>query len=177
MLRYFETLGPSSSLSLKLLTFKLVMLMALTRPSRSANLASLQLDRRRYKPEGVVFLPATLAKQSSQGRVLREFFFPSFPHNDILCPVEILKQYEKSTAVLQPKDVNKLFVAIKKPHQPVASCTIARWLKETLRLAGIDVSIFSGHSVRGASTSAAAGAGATMNDIMQVADWSSESVF
>ena len=59
----------------------------------------------------------------------------------------------------------------------MASCTIARWLKETLRLAGIDVSIFSGHSVRGASTSAASGAGVTMNDIMQAADWSYELVF
>ena len=177
VLRYFESLGPSTSLSLKLLTFKLVMLMALTRPSRSADLASLQLDRQHYKPEGVVFLPATLAKQSSQGRLLREFFFPSFPHNTTLCPVETLKLYERCTAALRPKDTNKLFVAIKKSHQLVASCTIARWLKETLRLAGIDVSIFSGHSVRGASTSAAAGAGVTMNDIMQAADWSSESVF
>ena len=56
----------------------------------------------------------------------------------------------------------------------VASCTIAIWLKKTLRLAGIDVSIFPGHSVRSASTSAAAAAGVTMNDIMQAADWSSE---
>ena len=45
VLRYFESLGPSMSLSLKLLTFKLVMLMALTRPSHLADLASLQLDR------------------------------------------------------------------------------------------------------------------------------------
>ena len=43
-----------------------------------------------------------------------------------------------------------------------------------LKLAGSEVS---GHSVRGASTSAAAGAGATMNDIMQAANWSTESVF
>ena len=68
-------------------------------------------------------------------------------------------------------------MAIKKPHNPVASCTIASWLKETLRLAGLDESIFSGHSVRGASMSAAAGAGVTMTDIMQAADWSTESVF
>ena len=59
----------------------------------------------------------------------------------------------------------------------MASCTIARWLKDTLRLAGIDVSIFSGHSVRGASVSAAAGAGVKMSEIMQAADWSTESVF
>ena len=173
VLRYIEDLGPSASLSLKLLTLKLVMLMALTRPSCSADLASLQLDRRHYKPEGIAFLTAVLAKQSSQGRTLRKFFFPSFPENDTLCPVETLHHYERSTAALWPKGINKLYVAIQKPHQPVASCTIAKWLKEILRLAGIDVSIFSGHSVRGASTSAAAGAGITMKDIMQAADWSS----
>ena len=54
-------------------------------------------------------------------------------------------------------------------HKPMASCTIARWLKETLTLAGIDMSIFSGHLERGTSVSAAAGARVTMNDIMQAA--------
>jgi len=177
VLQYLDGLGPSASLSLKHLTFKLVMLLGLTRPSRSADLASLQLDRRRFKPEGVEFLPSSLAKQSSQGRVLREFFFPSFPHNPNLCPVETLRHYESATYELRPKDTTSLFVAIVKPHKPVASCTIARWLRETLKLAGIDVSIFAGHSVRGAATSAAAGSGVTMSDIMQAADWSSESVF
>ena len=99
--------------------------MCLTRPSRSADLASLQLDRRQYKPEGVIFLPSALAKQSSQGRELREFFFPSFPHNNTLCPVETLHCYERATASLRPEDTSKLFVAIVKPHKPVASCTIA----------------------------------------------------
>ena len=47
------------------------MFLGLTRPSRSADL---QLDRHRYKPEGVEFLPLALAKQSCRGRVLREFF-------------------------------------------------------------------------------------------------------
>ena len=41
----------------------------------------------------------------------------------------------------------------------------------------IDVSIFAGHSAKRAATSAAAGSGVTMNDIMQAADWSSQSVF
>ena len=177
VLQYLEGLGPSDALFLKQLTFKLTMLMCLTRPSRSADLASLQLDRHQYKPEGVVFLPAALAKQSSQGRVLREFFFPSFPHNNAICPVETLRHYERATASLRPKDTSKLLVATVKPHKPVASCTIARWLRETLRLAGIDVSIFAGHSTRGASTSAAAGAGITTADIMKAADWSTESVF
>lgn len=117
----------------QLLTFKLVMLLSLTRPSRLADLAALQLDRCRYMPEGVAFLPATLAKQSSQGRVLRKFIFPFFPlHTNLRM---------SCGNNLQP-DSSKLFVAIKKPHKPVASCTITRWLKKTLKLAGIDVSIF-----------------------------------
>ena len=40
VLQYLEGIGPSTSLSLKFLTFKLAMLLALTRPSRSANLAA-----------------------------------------------------------------------------------------------------------------------------------------
>ena len=149
------------------------MLMDLTRPTCSADLASLQLDRQCYKPECAVYLPATLARQSSQGRILRDFSSqPS--HNDTLSPVEILRQYERATAGLHLKDTDKLFVAIRKSHQQVVSCTIVRWLKETLKLAGTDASIF---SVRGALTSAAAGAGITMNNIMQAADWSCESVF
>ena len=81
------------------------------------------------------------------------------------------------TSSLRPRNTNKLLVAIVKPHKPVASCTIARWLRETLRLAEIDASIFAGHSTRGASTSAAAGAGNTTADIMKAADRSTESVF
>lgn len=88
--------------------------------------------------------------------------------------METWRQYEAATTTLWG-DSSKLFVTIKKPHKPVASGTIAHWLKETLKLAGIDVSLFSGHYARGASTSAAAGA--TMNDTMQAADWSTESVF
>jgi len=66
-------------------------------------------------------------------------------------------------------------VAIVKPHQAVTSSTIARWLKQLLQAAGVDISTFTSHSVRGASSSAAAGAGMTVNDILKAADWCSES--
>ena len=168
--------GDTNSLSLKLLTFKLVMLMSLARPSRSSDLASLCIDNYHYMPEGVTFLPSSLAKQSRQGKPLTDFFFASFPDNNQLCPVETLRQYLRITASLR-KETNRLFVAIVKPHKPVAPCTIARWLKEVLKLSGIDVNIFTAHSTRGASSSAAASAGITINDILKAADWSTESVF
>ena len=167
VLHYLENLGPSASLSLKPLTFTLTMLLALTRPSHSADMASLQIDHQQFSPEGVEFLPAALAKQSRQGKPLKEFIFPSFPHNSELCPVETLKQYEAATSTLRPHNVSNLIVALVKPHKPVSSATLARCLREVLRLARIDVSVFSGHSVQGALTSAAAGAGITTNDILK----------
>lgn len=52
VLRYLKGLGPTESLSLKLLTYKLVMLLALTRPSQSADFVSLDVSMRRFIPEG-----------------------------------------------------------------------------------------------------------------------------
>ena len=48
-------------------------------------------------------------------------------------------------------------------------------VKENVKVS-ICLSIVSGHSVRGASTSAAAGADVTVNEIMQAIDWSRVSV-
>ena len=63
----------TTSLSLKLLSFKLVMLLCLARPSRSADLASLCIDKYQFKPEGILFLPAKLYKQSRQGKPLTDY--------------------------------------------------------------------------------------------------------
>jgi hypothetical protein len=124
----------------------------------------------------VVFLPTGLAKQSRQGKPVATFFYPSFPSNSLLCPVTTLKAYEERTANVRGTET-KLFLAIIKPNKAVASSTIARWLKSLLQAAGIDISIFSAHSVRGASSTTAANMGITTNDILKAADWSSESVF
>jgi len=92
----------------------------------------------------VVFLPAALANQSRQGKPLTELFSPTFL---TVWNSQTLKQYEALTASLRPRDVTKLFISLVKPHNPVTSATIVRWLSEVLKLAGVDPSIFSGHSV------------------------------
>ena len=75
------------------------------------------------------------------------------------------------------KESDQLFVAIIKAHRPVACCIIAQWLKEVLKLSGVDVSMFTAHSTRSVSASAAANSGVTTIDILKAADWSTESVF
>ena len=64
MMSYINDLGENDKPSLSDLTVKTVMLLALSRPSRSADLANLDIQFRNYTPEGVVFAPSALTKQS-----------------------------------------------------------------------------------------------------------------
>ena len=49
-----------------------------------------------------------------------------------------------------------------KPHKPVSSSTLGRWIKTVMTDSGIDTSLFKPHSVRGASTSALYQRGASL---------------
>jgi len=181
VLQYIKGLGANKDLSLKQLTMKTVMLLALTRPSRSADLSKLDLQMRSFKSNGVVFQPAHLAKQSRSSKPMADFFFTSFAGDSTICPVTTLRAYEERTerfrADLPCDSRSKLFLSFIGQHTPVSSSTIARWLKCFMAEAGIDTSIFKAHSIRGASCSTAAGAGVTTKDILDAADWSSEGTF
>ena len=78
VLTHITSWGETESLSLKQLSWKTAMLLALTCPSRSADLSPINLVGGRYKPNGVVVFPTSLAKLLRQGKPLSEFFFPSF---------------------------------------------------------------------------------------------------
>ena len=56
-----------------------------------------------------------------------------------------------------------------KSHKPVISCSISRWIKETLSDAGVHTEMFKGHSTRAASTSATSVKGDSASDIMALA--------
>ena len=71
------------------------MLLALTRPCRGEDLAALELSNRKYIPEGAVFSPSHLSKQSRPSHHGVEFFFPYFKDEILLCPVQTLKVYEQ----------------------------------------------------------------------------------
>ena len=173
---YIRASGDNISLFLQDLSHKLAMLMALTRPStRSADLAKLDLHFRSYSVECATFHPSALSKQSRQQKHGTEFF-PCFLTEDLLCPVLAFKEYENHTKQLRGMHTS-LFLSVTKPHKPVTSSTIARWLKILLGKAGVNTEIFKAHSMTSASSSAAAAAGITTGDILKVADGSTEAVF
>ena len=152
VLTYIKSLGNNEGLSLKLLSLKLVTLLALTAPDRSSDLAKKDLRFRVYYPEGVSFRLPGLSKTSKPGDSPKSSFHASFGENKDLCPVSCLKCYETNTKEFRSTDINqnnKLFLSYISPHNPVTSSTLARWIKNMLQLAGIDTGIFSAHSIRG----------------------------
>jgi len=131
----------------------------------------------RVLPDGVQFNPVCLSKQSRPSRPLKPFKFPSFSSDKRLCPKETLQAYLARTESLRGEGNDKLLLSYVKPHSPISSSSVARWITTLLKSAGIDTDTFKSHSVRSASATAAASAGITTNQIMDAADWRSESVF
>ena len=174
---YITTLGDNHSLSLKSLSLKLVVLLALTRPSRSSDLSNLSLKSMRILPDGVQFNPVCLLKQFCPSRPLKPFTFPSFSANKLLHPKETVQAYVAKTESFRGEGKDKLLLSYVQPHNPICSSSVARWIVTILKLVGIDTATFKSHSVRSASATAAASAGITTNQIMEATDWRSESVF
>ena len=84
-------------------------------------------------------------------------------------PVEI---YLKRTESLRG-EVSQLRISYIKQNHRVTPPNVTQWT--TQAAAGIDSAIFNGHSVRGASTSAAAIVCITTNEILEAVDQSSDS--
>ena len=95
----------------------------------------------------------------------------------------VLSLFCVSTFKKQPRQVSNLrspkplFVTSRKPIRRAKPGTISHWVKDTLRLAGINTEVFSAHSTRGVSTSWTATRGVLIGDILRAANWSSRSTF
>ena len=98
VLKYLISLSPAPFLSLKKLTLKLVMIMAIIKASRADLLHKLDLQYRVYKQDGVLFRVPQLTKTGKPSKPPIEVFFPGFPQDRRLCVVDYLKNYERKTA-------------------------------------------------------------------------------
>ena len=83
-----------------------------------------------------------------------EIKFPVYENANI-CPVKLFKQHIDVTKSITGSR-NCLFITTSKPYRPASKDTPARWIKLVLHDAGIDMTIFTPHSIRSASTSKAA---------------------
>ena len=118
-----------------------------------------------------MFQTTSLLKQSRRGHHLAPIELMAHPGNSKLCIVAVLREYLARTQDLR-KDQDQLLLSYQKPLHPITKDTLARWLRDILSKSGMDTKLFSAHSTRSASTSAAARCGLPVDVIMKVAGWS-----
>ena len=176
VLDYLAKFGLPEKLSLKNLTLKVVMLMALLSGQRRQTLHTLSIDCMQISSDKCVFFINSLLKTSRPGKHLACLEFQAYAPDVSLCIVKHFQHYLKRTEVLRG-DVKQFFVSYTKPHKAVSPDTVSRWIKTTLAGAGIDTSKYGAHSTRSASTSAAKGNSISIATIMKSAGWSQESTF
>lgn len=174
VLNYLSLLSQNNSLSLENLSKKLVTLLAIATAHRVQTLSLIKLSNiYQYSDKMLIKIP-DLIKTSRVGLNQPILCLPFFTEKPELCPGQALLAYIDKTKLIR-SNCDQLFITFKKPHKHVSSQTISRWIKETLNKSGIDTSIFTAHSTRHASTSAASRLGVNIDVIRKAAGWSETS--
>lgn len=176
VLDYLKTLPPLEELSLKDITHKTVLLVALLSGQRCQTVHALTVSGMRITNDTVHFEIAKLLKTSKPGRHQGHLEFKSYPVDERLCVVTCLRQYLKLTEPIRTGH-DPLWLSYTKPFKPVSRDTVSRWIKNVLEKAGVNTKVFSAHSTRAAATSAACSNNVSINTIMDAAGWSRESTF
>ena len=175
VLVYLRKLSPVKTLSLKDLTFKLVMLLALTCVTGVQTLHLLSLDSMDKNRSSFSFRIEENLKQSRPGYTNPMLNVKSYPVDRRLCPLLVLNEYLFRTK--HRRKSQYLLVSYIKPHDRITTSTISRWIRIVLQRSGIDITKFKAHSVRAAATSKAFNKQIPVQDIMKSAGWTLESTF
>lgn len=178
VLQYIGSMGNSQELSLKDLTLKLVMLVALTTAQRGQSLHLLDTQNMVQEETAYTFMLNSNLKQSKPGRSTSELVIKlnAYPHDRNLCVVNACSVYLERTKLLRGSE-SRLFITHQKPHKTASRDTIRRWIQQMMIKAGIDINVYKPHSVRSAAASKAKAANASLVEIMQTAGWSSAATF
>ena len=75
------------------------------------------------------------------------------------------------------KNKIQLLLSYIQPHKQVVPSTISGWLKNILKSSGINVSLFTAHSTRLATTSKESASGLSMIEILERGTWSNMSMW
>lgn len=178
LLKYLDNLPDNNDLSLKQITQKLAVLLAVATPKRVSELS--RLDRKYMTiANGQVKFQLPGLSKSQKDCTTREVIYPHYPANPKLCVLNCIQLYLSKTQSFRSEEevADPLLRTTIRPHKRVSANTVSYWVKHMMNQAGIGTSKFKAHSTRGASTSKAACVGVPIHDILQMADWSNASTF
>lgn len=175
VLDYLANMYPNNSLSLEQLTKKLVVLLALSTGQRCQTLSLIKTTNIHISTERIIIPITDMIKTSGIGRSQPRLDLPFFIQRPCVCPADTLVSYIAMTSANRSSHNDRLILTIRKPYHPASSQTLGRWIKQIIATSGIDTTVFSAHSTRHATTSAAQRAGVSLDVIRKTAGWSDQS--
>ena len=173
VLSYLRSL-PLNDIHLKNLSLKLVMLLALLAGQRVQTLKCLKVNELSLSADRVELFITSLLKTSKPGKHLSSISFQKYEEEN-LCIVKHISLYIEKTASLRSSE--QLLISYNKPHQPISTNTISRWIKLILKMSGVNTDVFSAHSTRAACASTALTQGVPVDTILSKVGWQSEATF
>lgn len=177
VLEYIKIEWGDETISLKFLSFKLLMLIALVTGQRGQSFHLMNLEHMVDNAHSVEFTIVQPIKTTRPGSGQTVLILPAYPEDTRICVVSTLWEYLNRTHDLRSTKDKNLFISFAKPHKPVSRDTISRWVKSTLALAGVDTGIFKAHSTRAAATAAAFRYKVPIDTILKTAGWSNVGTF
>lgn len=172
----------NEDLILEMLTKKLVTLLCFLSGQRSQSISYLFEEHMLLDDTSASFYIPKRLKTTTPTFHQEPLEFDSFPDNRKVCVIDCLKCYLNRTegirdSVKEEGGKISLILSYEHPHRPVKSATLARYVKTFLGWAGIDITVFTAHSTRAASSSKANNLGLSLKDIAKAGGWKRPSTF
>ena len=175
VLEVLQKMTPVASLDLYHLTLKVITLLWLLTGQRGQSMHLIDVRNITLTDHSVQIAYGNPLKTSRPGHHQKPIHIKAYAPNRALCIVTALRRYLKVTKLLRKG--NQLFIITQKPYTGASRDTISRWVKVVMAKAGLDLTKYTPHSLRAASTSAAVRAKVPIDTILQTAGWTRESTF
>ncbi|XP_055954504.1 uncharacterized protein LOC126811206 isoform X1 [Patella vulgata] len=176
VLLYLKKLSPVKDLSLKDLTLKLTMLIALTNVLRVHAIHLLSIKNMVKTKCEFSFELSGLQKQSRPCASVKCVSMKVYPPDRRLCVYTAMKEYLQRTVDIRKNEFS-LFLSFIKPHKKVSRDTVSRWIKTVMERSDIDTNVYGSHTVRSAVCSKAHKNSVPIQDILHAGGWSNAGTF
>ena len=177
VLKFLAKWHPKENLSLKQLTLKTVALVALTSSDRAQTIHALRVDNVHVSNDGLQFVVPSILKHSRKGGPATKVDCVTWDAPELNVADYVLfymnktLKYRIKSWKKYKTEVKQLFLS-HRTGKPIKRQTISRWIREIMKMSGIDISFYAPHSGRSASISEATRRGASPNKILEQGNWS-----
>ena len=154
VLSYLALMYPLDKLTLKELSFELVVLQAITSGQRCQTLTNLDISSMKKTEKYYLFQFKNHMKHNRPGHIVNSLYVPKYCEQELFT-YRTLEYYLERTLPVRAVEHTALLLSYIKPFAPVGSSMVGRWIKNLLEQSGVDTSVFKAHSTRVSSASKA----------------------